>query len=224
LPIKGPIYEFGAFQVKGQEHIANLRPFFKGMEYVGTDMRKGNGVDVVMNYQKLPLKDKSINTAISCETLEHTEYPREAMSEIYRVLKDGGICVITSVFSYHIHDHPYDYFRFTPESFKSLLKDFDSVYVGWTGPSSIMPVTIVGIGVKGKKGFFNDKMAFRNKVRSWKMHYDSIAKRQEMYNTNVPAFVRWPFRQAKLLVRKSIISMSPKLREAVVNRNVYKGS
>ena len=39
LPILEPIYEFGSFQVTGQEELANLRPFFQGMKYVGADLR-----------------------------------------------------------------------------------------------------------------------------------------------------------------------------------------
>jgi len=222
LPIKGPIYEFGAFQVRGQEHIANLRSFFKGIEYIGTDMRNGKGVDKVMNYQNLPLKNESINTAISCDTLEHTEYPRKAMSEIYRVLKDGGICIITSVFQYPIHDYPYDYFRYTPKAFESLLKEFDSVYVTQIGAEDLSPTTIVGIGVKGKKNFFHDNIKFKKDIRIWKKNYDRIAKRTKIYEENIPFFIRWFFRQLKLIGRKLVLAVSPNLRENIVGKNIYK--
>ena len=44
LPLNGPIYEFGAFLVPGQEQLADLRPLFPGKPYVGADMREGPGV------------------------------------------------------------------------------------------------------------------------------------------------------------------------------------
>ena len=40
-----PIVEIGAFQVSGQEAIADLRPLFPGKNYIGCDMRPGVGVD-----------------------------------------------------------------------------------------------------------------------------------------------------------------------------------
>ncbi len=39
LNVPEPIYEFGAFQVPGQEHMADLRKYFPAKNYVGTDMR-----------------------------------------------------------------------------------------------------------------------------------------------------------------------------------------
>ena len=43
----GPVFEFGSYQVEGQEGYANLRGLFPGKEYVGCDMRPGPGVDRV---------------------------------------------------------------------------------------------------------------------------------------------------------------------------------
>ena len=39
----GPVFEFGSYQVEGQEGYANLRALFPGREYVGCDMRPGPG-------------------------------------------------------------------------------------------------------------------------------------------------------------------------------------
>ena len=41
LPISEPIYEFGSFQVAGQEGFADVRPIFQGKEYIGCDIRGG---------------------------------------------------------------------------------------------------------------------------------------------------------------------------------------
>jgi hypothetical protein len=45
LACSEPIVEIGAFQVSGQEAIADLRPLFPGKNYIGCDMRPGVGVD-----------------------------------------------------------------------------------------------------------------------------------------------------------------------------------
>ena len=149
LPIAEPIYEFGSLRVPGQETFADLRPLFPGKEYVGADMRKGLGVDQILNVHDIDLPDDSVGTILCLDTLEHVEYPHRAMQEIYRVLKPDGIAVISSVMCFRIHDYPHDYWRFTPEAFKSLLKPFASTFVSFAGVETF-PHTVVGIGFKGK--------------------------------------------------------------------------
>lgn len=148
LPIVEPIYEFGALQVEGQEGFADLRPLFPGKEYYGCDMRPGLGVNKILDLHAIELESESVGTVLCFDTLEHVEYPHRAMDEIFRVVKPDGIVVISSVFNFVIHDYPYDYWRFTPEAFKSLLKRFNGVYVGSVGKSGD-PHTIIGIGFKG---------------------------------------------------------------------------
>lgn len=149
LELPGPIYEFGAFQTPGQEGDSDLRPFFPGREYVGCDMREGPGVDRVLNLHALDLADATAGAVLSLDTLEHVEFPRKAMSEVHRVLADEGIAVISSVMNFPIHAYPNDYWRFTPEAFRSLLQDFDSSVVASAGAPAF-PHTVVGIGAKGR--------------------------------------------------------------------------
>lgn len=148
LPILDPIYEFGSFQVPSQEIFADLRPFFPGHTYIGCDMRQGPGVDQILNLHDIDLPDETAGSILSLDTLEHVEYPRKAMEECYRILKPNGVCVISSVLDFPIHDYPSDYWRFTPEGFKSLLQAFDTVLVESLGKPEF-PHTVVGVGVKG---------------------------------------------------------------------------
>ncbi len=147
LPIEEPICEFGSLQVHGQEGFADLRPLFPGKEYIGADMREGPGVDKILNLHEIDLPAESVGTVICLDTLEHVEYTRRALEEIHRILKPNGIAVISSVMNFPIHDHPYDYWRFTPEAFRSLLKPFADSFVGFAGMEDF-PHTVVGIGFK----------------------------------------------------------------------------
>lgn len=65
----------------------------------------------------LPLRNESIGTLVSVATLEHVENPIRAVDEIYQVLRRDGVVIVTSVFNFPIHDHPSDFWRFTPECF-----------------------------------------------------------------------------------------------------------
>jgi SAM-dependent methyltransferase len=147
LPLAEPIYEFGSLQVPGQEGFADLRPFFPGREYVGADMRAGPGVDVVLDLSRTNLPAESVGTVLTMDTLEHVEYVREAVLEAYRILKPEGILIMSSVMNYAIHDFPYDYWRFTPEGFRSLLKPFATRVVAHAGDPEF-PRTVLGLGFK----------------------------------------------------------------------------
>lgn len=144
VPIKEPIYEFGSFQVEGQEALADLRPYFGGKRYIGADMRIGKGVDVILDLHNINLPDNTVGTVLCLDTLEHVEFPRRAISEIRRILSDDGILIISSVMNYRIHDHPSDYWRFTPKGFCSLLRMFSFVFVECVGEPQF-PHTVVGV-------------------------------------------------------------------------------
>jgi SAM-dependent methyltransferase len=165
IPLIEPIYEFGSLQVPGQEGFADLRPIFPKKEYVGCDIREGPGVDKILDLHKIDVPSKSIGTVLCLDTLEHVEYPHTALEEIHRVLKPEGIAVISSVMNFPIHDYPYDYWRFTPEAFKSILKPFRSYFVSYAGNTDF-PHTIVGIGFKGNEP---DIGKFKSLYEDWQI-------------------------------------------------------
>ncbi len=168
LPISEPIYEFGFLQVEGQEGFADLRIFFNGKKYIGADMRAGLGVDIILNLHNIDIPSQSVGTVLILDTLEHVEFVRKAVEEAHRILKPNGILVISSLMNFPIHDYPYDYWRFTPEAFKSLLSPFSSSFVEFAGASNF-PHTVVGIGVKGS--IAQDTMdKFLQKAKFWKTH------------------------------------------------------
>lgn len=144
-----PIYEIGSYRVRGQEKLADLRPLFSGKKFVGCDMRVGLGVDRIENVHHLSLKNNSVGTVLILDTLEHVENVYQAVKEIYRVLKPGGIVIMSSVMNFPIHDYPSDYWRFTPKAFEILLKNFDHYEVEFDGDKNF-PVGIYGFGVKGE--------------------------------------------------------------------------
>jgi hypothetical protein len=148
LPITEPIYEFGSFQVPGQERYADLRSFFLNKEYVGCDVRKGPGVDRILDLHKIELPSNSVGSVLILDTIEHVEFPRKAIKEAKRILDTNGMIILSSVMNFPIHAFPNDYWRFTPQAFKSLLEPFTSSIVEYCG-ESIHPHTIVGIGFKG---------------------------------------------------------------------------
>ena len=172
LPLQPTIYEFGALQVDDRPDI-NLRNHFTELDYVGSDMREGPGVDIVLNLHDLSLETGTAGTVLCMDTLEHVEYPRKAMEEIHRVLRADGIAVISSVFNFPIHDYPHDYWRFTPEGFRSLLKEFEHSIVASYGESEVSPQTIVGVGFKTTPP---DLAKFTGALEKWEKWYTAVCQ------------------------------------------------
>jgi SAM-dependent methyltransferase len=169
LPISEPIYEFGSFQVPGQEGFADIRPLFPGKKYIGADMREGPGVDVILNLHNIDLPTNSVGTVLVLDTLEHVEFVRKAIEEVHRILKPNGILIVSSVLNFPIHDYPFDYWRFTPEGFRSLLKPFTQSLVDFAGESDF-PHTVVGVGFKSPVPDSTTR-EFVRKLQDWKEEY-----------------------------------------------------
>lgn len=163
LDLPDPIYEFGAFQVEGQEGFADMRPLFAGKQFVGTDRRPGTGVDVILDLHAIDLPEGSVGTALILDTLEHVERPRRAMQEIYRVLRPEGVIVVVTVMNYPIHDYPSDYWRFTPAALSSLLAPWDTKVVTFAGAEKF-PHTVAGVGIKSGDAI---EEAFVEAMRRW---------------------------------------------------------
>jgi SAM-dependent methyltransferase len=129
-------------------------------------MRQGAGVDVVLDLHDLQVMDAAVGTALMIDTLEHVEYPHRAMAEVHRVLAEDGVVFMTSVMRFPIHDHPHDYWRFTPDAFRSLLKDFTFSWADFAGEPDL-PHTVVGLG--SKRAIAPDALsAFLERFEEWK--------------------------------------------------------
>jgi len=184
LQISEPIYEFGSLQVPGQEEFADLRYIFPNKRYIGADMRKGPGVDVILDLHKIDLNSGSVGAVLLLDTIEHVEYPRKALSEIHRILNKEGILIMSSVMNFPIHDYPYDYWRFTPQAFKSLLTEFRASYVGSCG-DPLFPHTVFGLGFKTE--FSDDSMKeLSTRLEKWKGKWSDSSGRRKLSSLLMP--------------------------------------
>ena len=148
FPCPGPVYEFGSYQVEGQVDYADLRSLFAGKEFVGCDMRPGPGVDRVEDVSAMTLADETAGTVLCIETFEHVFEVRRAFDEVYRVLKPGGLFVITSPLNFRIHGYPDDYWRMTPNCLRRMLGTYGGRLTGSQGYHKF-PHSVMGLGIKG---------------------------------------------------------------------------
>lgn len=87
--------------------------------------------DVICFAERLPFPNRTFDTILCTEVLEHTVQPFEAMQEFGRILKPGGHLLLSVPFIYPIHEAPHDYWRFTPHALESLcsVSGFNLIYL-----------------------------------------------------------------------------------------------
>lgn len=91
--------------------------------------------DLVWDGKIMPCDVNSFDCAIGTEVLEHCPYPDIILSEVYRVLKPGGVFLFTVPFLWNLHEVPNDEYRYTPFSLARHLDDagFASIEIFPTG-------------------------------------------------------------------------------------------
>jgi len=130
----GPVIELGSYYPSGYAWLSDLRPYFPGREFIGCDLRAGNGVDRIEDAQELSFDDASVGTVLAFEILEHVPDPHRAISEAKRILRDDGLFAVSTPFDHPLHAFPDDYWRFTASGMDRLLADFPDRVVFGLGP------------------------------------------------------------------------------------------
>ena len=99
--------------------------YFSGAQtYTGVDyLTDRSEPDIVASATDLPLNDKSFDTVVSTEVLEHVAEPLRALREMQRVLKPGGYLILTTPMYWPRHEVPYDFFRYPYDGLLYLIKE-----------------------------------------------------------------------------------------------------
>lgn len=95
-------------------------------EYIGVDWKNSfhdqRNVDVFADISKeLPFPDDYADMVTAFQVMEHLEDPQKFLSESHRILRPEGQLVLTVPFMWHVHEAPYDFFRYTRYGLNHLL-------------------------------------------------------------------------------------------------------
>ncbi|MEA2076387.1 MAG: class I SAM-dependent methyltransferase [Candidatus Marinimicrobia bacterium] len=131
LPYKGRVIDLGCGTASYKEDVLEV-----ANEYIGVDWENSShdqtNVDIFADLTKrLPFDDNFADTVVSFQVMEHLPEPDFFLSECYRILKKNGKLFITVPFMWHVHEAPYDYYRYTRYGLEYLLKknDFEDIKV-----------------------------------------------------------------------------------------------
>ena len=123
LKLTGKCLDCGSFNVNGC-----VRHLFT--DYTGLDMRPGPNVDVVAQANAIPFANDTFDVVTCLEMLEHDKDPFGSVKEMRRVLRPGGVLVITVPGLGHPrHDYPSDYWRMTGDGLRVLFDGMERVEV-----------------------------------------------------------------------------------------------
>lgn len=121
LPAGLRLLDAGAGELHNRQHCKHL-------EYVSQDFCQYEGqdggapaeglqnkswdtsrIDLVSDITAIPEPDSSFDAILCSEVLEHVPEPTHALDEFARLLKPGGLVILTAPFSSNVHMAPYHY-------------------------------------------------------------------------------------------------------------------
>ena len=90
--------------------------------YTGCDVVQSseNKVDVICKATELAYAADKFDTLFSTQVMEHVDNSDLMMQECNRVLKPGGVLIVSVPLCWELHEEPYDFFRFTKYGLKEL--------------------------------------------------------------------------------------------------------
>lgn len=80
-------------------------------------------VDLHGAADSIPAEHGSFDAVVCTQVLEHVPRPPQALQELRRVLRPGGVLIATVPFAWEEHESPYDFFRYTRYGIEQLLVD-----------------------------------------------------------------------------------------------------
>ncbi len=102
-----------------RERIANRH------EYIGVDIKQGPNVDIVADAHELSqiFEPGSIDAIFGMAVFEHLAMPWKVAIEVNKVLRPHGRAMFLTTQSWPVHESPFDFFRFSKESWASLFNE-----------------------------------------------------------------------------------------------------
>lgn len=93
-------------------------------EYVGCDVVQSseNRADIICSASQIPLDASSFDTILCTQVIEHVADPSALLQEANRLLRAGGVLLLSGPMYWPLHEEPFDFFRFTKYGFCSLLE------------------------------------------------------------------------------------------------------
>ena len=109
---------------------AQYRDFFKHCDYLTQDFGREPatiGRYAALDYESditaIPVPDASFDAILCTEVLEHVPEPVAAIREMARILRPGGVLLLSAPLGSHLHQEPYHFYGgYTPHWYSRVLE------------------------------------------------------------------------------------------------------
>lgn len=121
---RGSLIDIGCGRMPYRKELESLVDSYTGVDHpkVSQKYKTDRKPEVFADAKKLPFSSNKFDIALLLQVLEHVDQPQEVINEASRVLKPGGIFIISVPFLYPLHDLPYDRGRYTEETLRTFIK------------------------------------------------------------------------------------------------------
>lgn len=117
---KGVMYDLGCGEKPHEDFFLKYVDKYVGVDWSGT--LHNLKADVVADLNKpLPIENEVADTIISLSVMEHLCEPQTMLNEAHRILKPGGSMILQVPWQWHVHEAPYDFYRYTPYGLRYMF-------------------------------------------------------------------------------------------------------
>ena len=155
--VQGPLLEVGSRAWQGEEGNAAQVCREAGLEWEGTDIVAGEGVDFVLDMldrQAVGDVGRQWATVLVFNLLEHVYNPIDALENAMSLVAPGGAAVVVGPVVWQLHDYPRDFWRPMPDFFLEFAdRNGLEVVPGalmWTVAGKLIPVERLSVGGQKK--------------------------------------------------------------------------
>lgn len=122
---KGNVLDIGCGQSPYKFLLNPANTKYYGVDIVDAEKFDYHNTDITpFDGETIPFEDEKFDGIICTEVLEHVQNYQRLIDEMYRVMKPGADGTITIPWSARYHYAPYDFFRYTPSSLKTMFAKF----------------------------------------------------------------------------------------------------